>query len=81
MITDFISKKKNSPLYVFVTKTDALSMSSSWDTLHKIKDEEETTAGQMETFVINLKLEKKVNSKRNTLHKETHHFENRGTFR
>ena len=51
MITDFISKKKESPLHVSVKKTGTLSRSRSWDALHKIEDEEDTTDGQIETFV------------------------------
>ena len=52
MITDFISKKKKSPLHVSVKKTGTLSRSHSWDTLHKIEDKEDTTDGQIEYIVI-----------------------------
>ena len=56
MITDFISKKKKNPLYVSVKKTDTLSRSRSWDALHKIEDEKETTDEQIETFAYKKKL-------------------------
>ena len=51
MITNFITKKKKSPLLVSIKKTGTLSRSHSLNALHKIKDKEETTNGQIETFV------------------------------
>ena len=64
VITDFISKKKKSPLHVSVKKTGTLSRSRSWDTLHKIEDEEDTTDGQIETFVYKPQMRKKSRFKK-----------------
>ena len=64
VITDFISKKKKSPLHVSVKKTGTLSRSRSWDTLHKIKDEEETADGQIETFVYKPQMRKRSRFKK-----------------